>query len=188
MFGPVSVPRRGFRSLLRPREESVKNDRDLVSVPRRGFRSLLPVGGQGERARKAKFQSPEGDSGLCYQPLREKLAPVVISFSPPKGIQVFATCLDLAQSRVPTRFSPPKGIQVFATCFWDRLDGVGAKFQSPEGDSGLCYLDTRLVKKDMGKVSVPRRGFRSLLLEMRWTREIVGGGFSPPKGIQVFAT
>ena len=62
-----------------------------VSVPRRGFRSLL-------HEVAIALIGPEA------------------GFSPPKGIQVFATLhVEYVTKLVGRGFSPPKGIQVFAT-------------------------------------------------------------------------
>ncbi len=159
-----------------------------VSVPRRGFRSLLPAGVDEAKRELKEFQSPEGDSGLCYWssgihatlPVRVSVPRRgfrsllllgrgvshndAISFSPPKGIQVFVTCR--VPSGVPWAqgFSPPKGIQVFVTAYHFTYDVSFSGFQSPEGDSGLCYLNYYL------------------------NVAILLAGFSPPKGIQVFVT
>ena len=87
-----------------------------------------------------KFQSPEGDSGLCY---------------------LITTTVDL----------------------------IALRFQSPEGDSGLCYLGVVVVSSLYPSlVSVPRRGFRSLLHGKEASNESQHTSFSPPKGIQVFVT
>ncbi len=61
-------------------------------------------------------------------------------------------------------------------------------FQSPEGDSGLCYTADIPPTGRRVHVSVPRRGFRSLLLGAQGPEPTYGSGFSPPKGIQVFVT
>ena len=135
------------------------------------------------------FQSPEGDSGLCYLARVGFVSMPNDCFSPPKGIQVSATLRRRTRSLFPSRF------------------------QSPEGDSGLCYQDQGDQNPPFVGVSVPRRGFRSLLLSStrslpvsplrfqspegdsglcynagygRFSYEIAG--FSPPKGIQVSAT
>ena len=90
-----------------------------------------------------------------------------------------------------------------------------ATFQSPEGDSLFFYQDLhKKVERGGIKVSVPRRGFvvflpgraerRSLCtcefqspegdslffyLLRRWPRSrLLGGCFSPPKGIRCFST
>ena len=158
-------------------------DHRQVSVPRRGFRSLLPSPTASRHASLSWFQSPEGDSGLCYLFAEER---VVI-------------CIP--------RFSPPKGIQVFATKMLDDFFSGRRKFQSPEGDSGLCYVGsittsqiqdgasfsppkgiqvfatsgTPIGGRREGRVSVPRRGFRSLL-RAGVTLGLFGlAGFSPPK-------
>ncbi len=91
--------------------------------------------------------------------------PEGIGFSPPKGIQVFVTSGFSGGPLGPGgSFSPPKGIQVFVTEVSSR---AGAR----------SY-----------QVSVPRRGFRSLLLACNEVWVLFDHGFSPPKGIQVFVT
>ena len=117
------------------------------------------------------FQSPEGDSGLCYLALKVRSQPtarvsvprrgfrsllritvphlIVItpSFSPPKGIQVFVTRDDEdIRGDDLLGFSPPKGIQVFAT--WNTYNAyhpINNTFQSPEGDSLFFCLRTLAV-------------------------------------------
>ncbi len=110
------------------------------------------------------FQSPEGDSGLCYEGgRRHSFWPGLVSV-PRRGFR--SLLLGAFGSGNPTllSFSPPKGIQVFVTLS-GMLDAARrVKFQSPEGDSGLCYLFSSLAS----------------LKDAR--------GFSPPKGIQVFVT
>ena len=233
----VSVPRRGFRSLLQfplipgiisvpgfsppkgiqvfatQRNGLLNESADLVSVPRRGFRSLLLVAAAATTPEPAKFQSPEGDSGLCYHLTIWGNGGRRSSFSPPKGIQVFAT--RSSSRRLPSRsvsvprrgfrsllpalartvellgsgFSPPKGIQVFATRGSLAFPVARyTRFQSPEGDSGLCYTVPGVPAVSSGPVSVPRRGFRSLLLMTSVLTPNTTPSFSPPKGIQVFAT
>ena len=63
----------------------------LVSVPRRGFRSLLHAMLAIVALSWIEFQSPEGDSGLCYSTSSSHLQTAIVGFSPPKGIQVFVT-------------------------------------------------------------------------------------------------
>ena len=137
-----------------------------VSVPRRGFRSLLHT---------LDVAASIGELG----------------FSPPKGIQVFATSqTGRTTSWTLTGFSPPKGIQVFATLDVPTATRGRVSFQSPEGDSGLCYHWVHI--RSIGNysyVSVPRRGFRSLLPAVTGVdHTMLTTSFSPPKGIQVFAT
>ena len=167
-----------------------------------------------------RFQSPEGDSGLCYTAEVERRVRLLVSFSPPKGIQVFATKwrggVKMAQEEVsvPRRgfrsllqgrtrlmahrdslgFSPPKGIQVFATSKPSLAMSIKAARQVSVPRRGFRSLllngnATQPAAQDSA-VSVPRRGFRSLLLPSPPARLPLAGlrGFSPPKGIQVFAT
>ena len=140
----VSVPRRGFRSLLRTRTVYVERKPPQVSVPRRGFRSLLRFQGNYGSSAEVRFQSPEGDSGLCYLYKRAALPSDAPSFSPPKGIQVFVTLVDGKTGVwIVLCFSPPKGIQVFVTRDGSLGDSRDGWFQSPEGDSGLCYCSQK---------------------------------------------
>ncbi len=63
-----------------------------------------------------KFQSPEGDSGLCYTATATPEESDHPGFSPPKGIQVFVTYENsICRKETASSFSPPKGIQVFVT-------------------------------------------------------------------------
>ena len=113
-----------------------------------------------------RFQSPEGDSGLCYlRPPPRETAPL-LRFSPPKGIQVFAT-----RRRLKGQPTPPP------------------EFQSPEGDSGLCYKPKSKERRCCGDGFSPPKGiqvFATSQVEVATDEE--KDRFSPPKGIQVFAT
>ena len=142
----------------------VRGNRREVSVPRRGFRSLL-----------------------LWLLMMVSLWKPRVSV-PRRG---FRSLLPDGPHRYlwkPSRFSPPKGIQVFATWLSPVFNSYSFSFQSPEGDSGLCYLRAGLAHTACGKVSVPRRGFRSLLRTHHRSASCSPVRFSPPKGIQVFAT
>ncbi len=160
-----------------------------VSVPRRGFIVFL----------------------LSQRPCEPSLT---TSFSPPKGIQVFVTWKGLSKSLWTGEFQSPEGDS--GLCYLleeDRRHSSGSTFQSPEGDSGLCYAKKHRALVRGAEVSVPRRGFRSLLLDLtglergidEWFQSPEGDSglcyspirvkfmlrltsFSPPKGIQVFVT
>ena len=186
----------------------------LVSVPRRGFRSLLLGSIAATLWGPTVFQSPEGDSGLCYQRSQGQSQGQLYVSVPRRGFRSllrrkfhrrqqqqrrvsvprrgFRSLLLGRETAIldPTHagFSPPKGIQVFAT-FRRLADQISwNRFQSPEGDSGLCYGLSFEEQVAMTPVSVPRRGFRSLLLFSEIAFNVDGPSFSPPKGIQVFAT
>ncbi len=136
----------------------------------------------------------------------------MVCFSPPKGIQVFVTSHYWGGDLPRTKFQSPEGDS--GLCYLNSKEQAtkGVRFQSPEGDSGLCYfwsyggiqqvfvvsvprrgfrsllLPGGMRINSREKVSVPRRGFRSLLLAEQGEDEHVVAGFSPPKGIQVFVT
>jgi hypothetical protein len=61
-------------------------------------------------------------------------------------------------------------------------------FPSPEGDSCLCYMKNGTFYRQDLEVSVPRRGFLSLLLAEAARAAPANPSFRPPKGILVFAT
>ena len=63
---PVSVPRRGFRSLLLPK--GPLGARLVLSFsPPKGIQVFVTnTWVKGTSGLADKFQSPEGDSGLCY--------------------------------------------------------------------------------------------------------------------------
>ena len=106
-----------------------------------------------------------------------------MSFSPPKGIQVFATSRRAPQrSFRPSVSVPRRGFRSLLRGEEGVRTGSCTSFQSPEGDSGLCYQN--LTQKRCGRqhrVSVPRRGFRSLLLDGGWVWYEWAEGVSVPR-------
>ena len=88
-----------------------------VSVPRRGFRSLLPIENDPGAVKWDGFQSPEGDSGLCYwNKVREDISVVTPMFQSPEGDS--GLCYARSVASFICRlfgFSPPKGIHCFST-------------------------------------------------------------------------
>ena len=132
------------------------------STVARGTALPLPCG-------SSVFQSPEGDSLFFYVAIILAIGIDAIGeFQSPEGDSLFF------YTRFPTQrpsrtscFSPPKGIHCFSTISEALRTIPYYKFQSPEGDSGLCYLEGTLKVALDRRVSVPRRGFRSLLLARR---------------------
>jgi hypothetical protein len=96
----------------------------LVSVPRRGFLSLLRADWD-ELAEYARtflgFRPPKGILVFATPRAQGSRAHAGYRFRPPKGILVFATdrylCQfqDMDKGHFITGFRPPKGILVFAT-------------------------------------------------------------------------
>ena len=94
----------------------------------------------------------------------------------------------------PKSFSPPKGIHGFSTCIYDS-GGTGsvqlgtAEFQSPEGDSWFFYPQSNK------RSSAWQSGFQSpegdswfFYTHATQARRSDQARFSPPKGIHGFST
>ena len=92
MLLQVSVPRRGFRSLLLKGSKPIRRCAVGFSPPK-GIQVFVTCHRRRRLQGLCGFQSPEGDSGLCYINLFRRLGVDPPGFSPPKGIQVFVTPL-----------------------------------------------------------------------------------------------
>ena len=145
----VSVPRRGFIVfLLKPKHKHKQNKGGFQSPEGDSLFFYDPGGGR-KSSGVSVFQSPEGDSLFFYaiEAVGAKTLTTTHVSVPRRGFIVFlrgamASCL----APILKSFSPPKGIHCFSTCLdsiRQRRGGISILFQSPEGDSLFFYENSK---------------------------------------------